>query len=526
MTTELLDRTDTITTPNDLNQVAADVRRNREDHIFSPYRNFASPLIVRGTNRVLFQSESLNEFDYPSREALNQTIATFAAADRALAMVSWPNLAALKIVASTPETLILSMPDKDGALQYYALQTPMNGPELPMKRFCSMLSIPYSFAKKNPTKLNCVNFEYYLSLLNGDPDKQYPVDVVYNKTPLPVSVTQADGTITSVNAFSIINLLRSSKEQTNTDITQRVPLFGSILSNIVRTIDESGLNLNPTLQSYATGYNANRGRHYARIVFDKHELSVTFKGELYQFGMFLESDFSGDFRDFGQVRLGFSLFRQICSNGMTVAYSDSERAELIDLFVAQEMARQGFTYAKDLQGDETYEAAHMQARGRATMLFDPRGIMIPVGQANLGFEASFITTILHFFTRSGHVIAQQLESLDTPFGQVNREEFISTALELQKSLKIKSPEMIKFFLLEYTAGELSGEQTFKSPLDVLNYLTFIARSHDTAAMNDMEAKAVTFVHNLKTKLLEKEKESVSLFDQYAGQISQKLLTVN
>lgn len=512
---------------NDLNALAADVRRNRDDHVYSPYRDFESPLVIRGTNRVLFQAQALNEVEHPSRDALNNAIANFATADRQLGMVSWPNLALLKIVASTPEMLVLSMPDRDGATHYYALQTPAHGPELPLKRFSSMLSIPYSFSKKNPMKLNSVNFEYYLTLLNGDPDKHFPVDVVFNKTAIEASVTKADGTIETVSAHPIINLLRAKKETENSDITQRVPLFGSILNNVVRTIDESGMGLNPILQSYSTGYNSNRGRHYARLLFDKEELSIRFKGEPYQFGMFLESDFSGDFKDFGTVRLGFSLFRQICSNGMTVAYSDSERAELIELFVAQEMSRQGFTYSRDLPApDENYEAAHMQARGRASMLFDPRGITIPVAQANLGFEASFITTILQFFIRSGDVITKQLESLDTPFGQVDREEFISTTLELQKSLKIKSPEMIKFFLLEYAAGEMTGDQVFDTPLAVLNYLTFISRSYDTATMNDMEAKALTLVQNLKTKLLEKEKESVSLFDQYAGQLSQNLLVAN
>lgn len=505
---------------NDFSALSAEVRRTRSDHTYSPNRDFSSPLIIRGTNRVLFQHPSLSEEPSPSREALNRTIASFRQADDQLALTTWENLSQIKIVASTPETLIISTIDSS-APQYFALQTPANGSELPLKRFSSMLSIPYSFSKKNPTRLNSVNFQYYLSILQGEPDKVYPVDVVYNKFSIPVAIAQEDGSVLNVEAFPIINLLKANPKEPTQDITQRIPLFGSILSNIVRTIEESGFNISPILQSHSVGYNGNRGRHFVRILLDRPNFEISYKGEPFKLGVTIETDFSGDFSDFGQILLNFSLFRLVCSNGLVMAWTD--RDDITKKFVTREMSRQGYDSIDARGSSEAYDAALNLAYSRANMLFDSNGIKIPVQQANLGFEAQLIHTVLDFFIESSQHISKYLEDLDQPFGKVDPEEFISTSLELQKSLRIRSPEMMKLFLLEYTAGEVAGDQIFKTPLDCLNYLTYISRSYDTSIMSDMETKALPFVQNLKSMLVDNRRESVSLYRQYENQISPKLL---
>lgn len=528
MTTELIDN------ERDPHTILAD----RDNHMFSTSADLGvRPVAVQGTNKVFFQNRELSVEDAQSKQqqALDDLIAKCEAVDTSIDLVRLPSLVALQIHAVDPHFLLLKTSVTGDKL--FVVPAPVRQNVLAFKRLSSMLSIPYSFSKKNPTFLNKLNFDYYLNRFKGGEEKPASVDIVFDTVPTPLELHTEEQTVT-VQAHLIRNFLKVSAQRRGRpaapgtpgsdpdkpSIVQRVPLFSSILAGVKQEIEAMGLKVG--LQAHTLGYESNGGQHYARLLLDGPDTTLLLNGEEYRVGIAVTTDFLGDTQNFGDVRYSTLLFRQICSNGMIAQWKSEEVEAFKQKYLNEQMLARGFDLPEEMYADKPdYATAKREIEALFHIQFSAEGLVVPVVQANAKVPTQILGAAVKALLNSEQALAARLQSLKAEFADVDPEEFIKTTLTLQKAFKMKSPELIKYMLLEYTAGQVGGNQTIRSPHDVLQYLTLIGRSYSTAVMADVEEKAMRFSQALYDELIAKSKQKAeqSLFDQYRAQLQERLL---
>ena len=520
---------------------AAHIRSQRQDFQYDLQQNLSQPVIIRGTNRIFRSAPGLNIEDKPSKESLDTLIERAREVDTHLRLQRLPSVAAIKIDIVTPDVITFKVEGRDDIFYF---ETPISKKNpLAFKRFSSFLQIPYAFSKKNPTFLNKVNFDYYLRNATVTQQKPTAIDLVYDAEPNEISYlpTTAEGQevegseVQKVQAYRVSNVLKAprargrSKDDEPVEtppIATRIPFFSDILAGVKNQLHEFAPEIDPQLQAYSLGYDdSNKGRHFARIVFDSPATNFDLFGEKYQLGLNVETDFSGDSKDFGNVGISFILFRQICSNGMMAAWDSADQARMRETYVTEQLQAAGFTI-EDAQDGGVEEAVDIrrQSEARFHVIFGERGIQIPVAQANAGLDTSNFTLGLRFFLESKTLQEARLQALKNEFAAIEEEDFIRAIHGVQDSFKLASPELVKYFVLEYLAGEVTGKQQFKSPFDVVNFFTLLGRAYDTAVVADIERKAIGFAMELYSRVNQtKAEKEVSLASQYRSQLNTRLL---
>lgn len=520
---------------------AAHIKAQRQNFVYDANQNLSQPVIIRGTNRIFRSAPGLNIEDKPSVSKLDELIEKTREIDTHLRLQRLPSVAAIKIDIVTPEVITFRVEGRDDTF-YFETPIAKKNP-LAFKRFSSFLAIPYAFSKKNPTFLNKVNFDYYLRTALVTQQNPLPIDLVYDADPNEISYIpttpegeQVDGAeVKKVQAYRVSNVLKAprargrSKDDTPVEtppIATRIPFFSDILAGVKNQLTEFAPEIEPQLQAYSLGYDdTNKGRHFARITFDSPATNFDLFGEKYQLGLNVETDFSGDSKDFGNVGISFILFRQICSNGMMAAWDTSDQAKMRDTYVLEQLQAAGFEMA-DAQdgGSEDALDIRRQSEARFHVIFGAGGLTIPVAQANAGLDTSNFTLGLKFFLESKTLQEARLQALKNQFQEIEEEDFIRAIHGVQDAFKLASPELVKYFIIEYLAGEVTGKQQFRTPFDVVNFFTLLGRSYDTAVVADIERKAIGFAMELYARVNQtKAEKEVSLSAQYRAQLNQRLL---
>ena len=491
----------------------------RADFTYDEVVDFSSPIAIRGTRRIMQQSRDLK-----SGISLGDLIEKTHGVDENFSILRLASIADIHLKYVTPEYIVFFL-EADPEVLYF-FETPRIAPSNPLafKRFSALLEIPYTFTKKSPFLLNKVNFNYYLrhATLLG---KNRPLDIIYNRSEDTMSFYDEDTeTQVDVMGHQVFNLLeaegRGDKVSTDTPpISTRIPYFSDILAGFRDQVVKSNPEIDPKLQSYSLGYGSEKGKHFARIVFDSPATEFELRGDRYQLAANIETDFSGFAKDFGTVGVTFLLFREICTNGLMAAWTSEDKREFRETFVIEALQQ------ADLTVDDSNDLAvdiRRTAEARFEMMFSKDGIRLSVAQANVAMaDTTEISLGLNFFLNSATLQKARMETLTKEFEEVNEEEFVRIVTALQKSFKL-SPELIKLFLIEYISGEISGKQHFKTPLSVANFLTFLARAYDVALMTEVERKAGYFALAIRDTLL-KQAQETSLAAEIRAKISEDLI---
>jgi hypothetical protein len=344
---------------------------------------------------------------------------------------------------------------------------------------------------------------------------------------------EENGIADSLDAHELRNLLpaprargRQSSVDTNTPpLSARVPLLSSILEGVVKQIKSVNSGVEPLLQSHSLGFDgSNKGRHFVRMLFDHPDL--TFKdatGSEVKLALTLDTDFSGDAKDFGQVRATFGLFRQICSNGMAVQWSDADRAAMCAQYVQAELGRLGFGPSYTSDGAKK---VRQDAEATFYAIFDSGGLKVPVAVANANLDTVTFTLGLKYFLEQQGQLQKLLDQLKTPLPAAQSDEdFCQAARQAAIKTGLRSPELLKFFIVEWLTGQMASAQNFKTVGNVVNFLTFLARSYPPEVIVDVERKAQTFALNLRDFLEDPREALAPLAPSYRAQIQQRLLRI-
>lgn len=537
MPEDILDDDISVTDAAGDNYDPQNIRNNRGDYVYDAYQDFSQPVIIRGTNRVFRQAPGLTVVAKPSLQALDDLIHDTKAIDSHLRLRRLSSVAQIALDVVTPTVITFHVQGETDRVYYLETPVAKKNP-LAFKRLSSLLAIPYAFSKKNPTFLNRVNFDYYLKHALVVSDNPIPIDLVHDAEPQEISYVPADdqgqvpegAEAKTISAYRITNVLKAPRPRGRAaedisletpPISTRIPFLSDILTSVKAQVNQLAPEIEPQLQAYSLGYDdSNKGQHFARIVFDSPATQfIGPNGETYQLGLNIETDFSGDAKDFGNVGLSFIVFRQICSNGLMADWGAEDQAKMRETYVAEQL-----TAASTQDGTEEGLEIRRQAEARFQIIFGAGGISIPVAQANAGLDTSAFTLGLKFFLESKTLQASRLAQLEQSFGEIDEEEFVRTVHNLQSTFKLASPELVKVFLLEFIAGEITGKQTFTNPWAVVNFLTLMSRAYETAVIADIERKAVAFAQAIYTTLVQKKQEAaVSLAAGYRAQINDKYL---
>jgi len=497
---------------------------DRRDLLYKDSIGFGTPVIIRGTNRQLVPFQDMVSFENPSEKKLTALADACSGVDMSLTMTTIDNISELEIKSITDTTMVLYHEKTEN---HFFLDMPQLEESLPLKKFSTLLGIPYSFSKKNPAFLNRLNLEYWSKALTEAEGKQIPVDIVHIKEMATMENPEDDIENPLTKGYMIVNLLkavtiargRGNTEVVRSTLPERVPLWSNILRNVDAEVKKYDNECAAKLQSYSVGYKgSNKGRHFARLLLDSPESEITIGKDVFQLCLNLESDFSGQHKDFGKTNIDFGLFRQTCSNGMGVVWNEEQKEQIKGEYVANYLKAQGVT-----EGDEAYDKIVAEASSKFKLMFSKTGMQIPNGFANSLMEGSQMQQLIKIFFEAKDYIKGKIEELNVRFPEAMLEsEFVETAHDAAQHLKV-SPEVTKFFILEFIAGNMAKEQKFKTPMDCLNFLTYICRAYDTKIQMQVEKQAYTFATMLAAALVHQSNIKKKTYMSYLAQVKEELV---
>jgi len=199
-----------------------------------------------------------------------------------------------------------------------------DGVSMPFKNFSSFLTIPVSFSKRNPGDLNKINFKYYQ---DKDEDVLMPIKIIYGKEVKEFDFEDVDGKTRNISAYKIETLIKGKTKDLIevAYIPNEIPLLHKILKNVKKEIELINSEIKIKLHSYILGYDGfNKGRHFIRLVFDYNQEYITIENEMYQFGLDIETDFSGIGKDAKTVFIMPTLFRVAGETAFNVPFTKEQ----------------------------------------------------------------------------------------------------------------------------------------------------------------------------------------------------------
>lgn len=506
-----------------------DVRNRRADFLWNAYMGFQEPMIVRGTNKVLFPHPTNRTENHPSVQAV---IDEYKQVESQFALATVRDITEYQIVTTYNGYLLLAADDADLPNLAIELLSSSEGsnlkPTLGLRTYCGLIGVPANFAAKSPAIVNDFNFNHYhqerLAEVSGESKKPKPLEILYVKTPIKFDLSNIDLHNDFLfeedlfEAFAVVNIYAKQGTQTgdwvdtanSTPVAARVPMVSMMLEGLINAVHRFNPDQEMIIQRHSSGFSPEVADHTFEIQLPQTP-PLKINGDSFAPTIYLRSNFSGD-KSFGNTQIGFMITRLICTNGMVIGASEETRRQAIEEFKAMAVAG-----GLEITDDEE------QLEALAYAVFSPTGQMVSNGMANTGTAFNDLVGLyLSFLKHAPMFFEQRLAALDADLEKFDSEEFVAIVHGIQKDLKLASPQLMRFFLIEYASGVLSGRPSFTTPLDVLNYLTFIAQAFDPLIRMDMQLKAYEFAARIQQAAMQGVTKK-ALFDHYAGQVKDDLL---
>lgn len=454
--------------------------------------NFSEPVKVRGATRVLHLNPILKTMDTDEKKAafLNASVA-LEQSTRVSEVGLVTNLV-LRYVCS--EYLLLSTETSPENLFYIHIDPKEKS--YPLSQLSAILGIPYQFAKKNPGYLNSPTFAHYIDKLKAK-ERLPSVRLLYLNRPINVSMEvmmdiddagnlkpEPTMEFVPVRAYPLVAVL--SHKDSSVVCSMDASSDGVIAkqSMVVKSI----LN-NPALQQYdlklmrafSTITPENGGNQFHSIISTAFNTQVDVGGEVYSPVLNVTSRLF-ERSQTPTIQLDFGLMRMVCENGLMLPMHQNVFEQMGDIFTESEKALlPGVTSSNN-------------------------GVTLPANIFNSRLGLKIINGIMESLVEQAHVMSHALaRAAEFQLITSNPEEFIKAATDLGSSMKV-SGKVIEMFLMEYLAGQLSGEQKFKTPFDCIQFITFVSRAYDTAIIAKTEQVAYSYAMQLYRNLAEGSKQ--------------------
>lgn len=436
------------------------------------------------------------------------------------------------IHAITTDYVVFKNADVEGD-QFFHMYTPSSNHifSTAYRQFCKLIGVPHAYAKKNPPSLNRRNFNHWLSSLKRkNPEVEHlPVDVVYYDQTVEVTWEEGveDNKVTQKAQSSPIFTFTKRNVQNDQDqvyvpvVTDSVPFLSKILVNLRDRIKAVDPEITVGLQSYSVGYDGrNKGQHFARLILEHPDFNVEAGGETFSIGFNLHMDFIGDGKNSDQIQIAFVNFRQICTNGMVQTFDDAQISEWKDNIMAVEMDK-----TEHEKGSPKWEESFNRMEKNFNKVLNKDGINIPVWVANDSLDVPLLKPILTFCLSDVSKFANRLDRLYRKFPEhISEKAFIEALLDKSRAIEFSSPKLIQSLCREYIAGNILNKQKFNTPMDIVNYLTFLARSFSTDEMNAIEQKSMELGEVLMNRFIDNTEDVVETkYERLFRQTRQELI---
>jgi len=471
---------------------------NRPDHLYSDQRDLTEPLVVLGTRKTLVAHPGV---ETPANIDPQQEVEGWNAArafEQSLTQTR-TKLRDLTLTAVTETHVILRVADPEIYLTLRCPDPLTDPPEL--SAFVALIGIPYAYAKKNPGTLNHANIHYHLTVAAKTTDPEDEVLLIHRTNPEHHAVTEPGSTISrQVTALPIFTFITAGKRHPlagGASATTELAAPTKIHEQITAICAEQGLPA--TLVSRARGYDgSHKGTHTMRYALGGEHATAEIAGDTYQLGLdVIAKALRKDTTDGGdQVAVRFILYRLVCANGMTMELPAGETATLAD--AAAEAAAQRLPPGS---AEEDRAAARARAAVQFHILTSPDGMKVPVAMANDAMRDTPLGALLpHLVTLLPSIATHTEEQLTVPL-DTDTDELVSTIEALGKANKVPG-DILKWALCQLVASADAGEPTFRTPLDVLNFVTLTARAYDAATAVRTEAAATAMAYALAAATME------------------------
>lgn len=479
--------------------------------LYSPHIDFTEALAVRGSSRIVRENPLI------ASEGHQQNLAALTRAanqEDDLRLFVFGKVDAIKLVQVLSDRIVFSsIPTEESAEPlYFYFPMPIENESAPLKALTRVLGVPYAFTVKNPGYLNLANFSYYheqarSAITKNSPDILALYDVAQTMTftiesEQPESTDEPYVPPQNITAHYVHTLY---VEKTRLDIGEapaymRAPLMASFIADFIE--HEEIAPLSPNIRVCAADLSwskHNKGRQMYRVTLDAHPLMI--ESETYYPGILIESSLLGvGSRDFGETTVALQLFRVVCANGMTVVLPAEQTQDIL------QSARRSLSDAeRDLLEDYTMSTEGITLNNR---VFNSK--------AGLSVVVKLVSSLLQL----SQAISDELRRMhDERFLRSDPEAFVKEFRQLASEMKIPSP-LMKNFLTEYVADVVSGDSTFVSGMDLINYLTLTGRAYETQAVALVEAKAFALTKELARRMSVRAQE-VSQFEQIRASLSRE-----
>ena len=377
-----------------------------------------------------------------------------------------------------------------------------------LKKLASFNGIPWNFAKENPTHLTKENFSYRM-----ESSEVCSLIFIHEKNEVTINCSfNEDGSDpTSITGYRVLTFMKKDKKHPGKELRDYVPLWGNAVQDAVDSIKKIDPQVKVWIQTQALGYTgSNKGMHFARIVLDSPEYRFQIGEDYYNFAVNLHSTFM-DSSPKNQIGYSFLAFRETCSNGMGVSWSDAYLKNAAE------------TYA---QRNSSNEIDLAFAKDKFIRIFNKDGISIPISHMNYNPNEDLLMfhhleeflSMSDFFKQSMGELTNRLPKIEDK----GMDHFIETCQRSSRNLKLGSEILISTFIMEFITDRIRGDGKFATPLDIVNFLTFISRSFSSEVQNRVESNSIAFATSLKESI-ETGNSSVSVYQDMLGRINPKVL---
>lgn len=504
-------------------------KTNRQSYFYQDRQVFDKPLVIRGSKKQYEPNQELVQFKSPNRAALLQFIQECNDRDNNLKLFTLPSLGVIKIVEVSDENILLSADFIQGGVlltEYFYIETPMEGSrdKIAFKNFSNLLGVPYAYSKKTANSVNRINFEWWADQIKLNVES-FPICILANKKCDDLVYTDSvkDTSGRNYTARKVHSVFKDRMKDKDEEVTEdysvasRVPLFGRILENLDNTLQEHIHNSNIGLSSFTTGYGGlNEGRHFARLLFDNPDLAIkTHEGDDLHFGLNIETDFLGGN---SYVQILPIVYRQICTNGMGISWSEETRQEIREQYIEFWLNKKGIE-----TNDEEELNSYRSIIGKQFNTMTKKGLIIPVSTANLDITSSLIGDIVTFFLSHKESLVTDFAKLSQEFGDIDEQEFVEALLHQAKECGISCGELMKWTSIEYIAGNLAEDQRFLTPLDVVNFITYTCRAYESRVIQNVEQNALKLGFALYASFIAAKPEPKGHYVKYRGLVDEELI---
>lgn len=455
---------------------------NFEDQVVENYdtqNDFSTAVAFRSIKKPLNVNPILSTTDEKRAELLRSMVVI----ENSTRMAEVGKLSNLELENASPEALLVSVSLSDGK-RYFKID--LQSETFALKEFSALIGVPVRFLRTNTSELNVETIRYYLDL-----KKLSNPDLCLRLFYLNQTSTILNSRSEPVSAYPLLNTLQHGDRQESPaldlDPTEYMAKISNVASALIQRSEQQGIQLR-LIRNAATRMNVNGGNQLITLLVENPEHQFLVNGEKYQPLLQIGSCLNLSKRDSMEVRLNFGLMRMACENGLMVGLS---KDTLDNLNTDLDEEEKDYLLSKV----STSSALRSPAFRMNTKVFNSA---LAVNVANTFIQAAI---------QSAAEAKTLLEAATNTTYEAEPAEMVK-AINYAGRKSGMSAKLLKRLSSEYLVGVLDGDESIKTPMDVINFMTFNSRTENTDIIEQTESNAYSFSMDI-LKQLESNREEES-----------------